>query len=169
MSFVPLICRCYDFLYIRFPFSWSFWEVPKYTLFASQKNREVRLSWVWYTILFFFSKAVVYWIPYYHFRSLLQEQRVSFFNWGILGFLSTISVHHLHNLAYHFHCFGVHSKFWGHIIVLPFYSMKKWKMWKYHLVLGGIMWKYRMKTNGIMWNIYVFIAQIMWKVLSLQL
>ena len=79
MSFVPLICRCYDFLYIRFPFSWSFWEVPKYTLFASQKNREVRLSWVWYIILFFFSKAVVYWIPYYHLRSLLQEQRVSFF------------------------------------------------------------------------------------------
>ena len=82
MGFVPLICRCYVFLYIRLPFNASFWEVPKHTLFASQKKREVRLSWVWYTILFFFSKAVVYWIPCYHFRSLLQEQRVSFFNFG---------------------------------------------------------------------------------------
>ena len=94
MGFVLLICRCYEFLYIRLPFSWSFWEVPKYTLFASQKNREVRLSWVWYTILFFFSKAVVYWIPYYHFRSLLQEQRVSFFNfWCHFWCHSEFSVH----------------------------------------------------------------------------
>ena len=27
--------------------------MPKQTLFASQKKREIRLSWVWYTILFF--------------------------------------------------------------------------------------------------------------------
>ena len=53
MHFAPLICRCYVFLYICLPFNTSFWEVPKHTLFASQKKREVRLSWVWYTILFF--------------------------------------------------------------------------------------------------------------------
>ena len=100
--------------------------MPKHTLFASQKKREVGLSWVWYTILFFFSKAVVYCPPYYHFRSLLQEQRVSFFNWGILGLLSTISVHHLHNLAYFFivlgftlgFILGFTQSFGVHIIVL---------------------------------------------------
>ena len=53
MHFAPLICGCYVFLYICLPFNTSFWEVPKHTLFASQKKREVRLSWVWYTILFF--------------------------------------------------------------------------------------------------------------------
>ena len=121
IGFVPLICRCYVFLYICLPFSRNFWEVLKHTLFASQKKREIRLSWVWYTILFFFSKAVVYWIPYYHFRSLLQEQRVSFFNWGILGFLSTISVHHLHNLAYLFIVLGFSlGLIWGSLKVLRF-------------------------------------------------
>ena len=40
----------------------------------------------------------------------------------ILNFLSTFllfcplfrfNIYYLHNLEYHFHCFGVHSKFWG--------------------------------------------------------
>ena len=43
MGFVPLICRCYMFLYIRLPFNRSFWEVPKYILFASQKKRDLGL------------------------------------------------------------------------------------------------------------------------------
>ena len=41
MGFIPLICRCYMFLYIRLPFNRNFWEVPKYTLFASQKKRDL--------------------------------------------------------------------------------------------------------------------------------
>ena len=41
MGFIPLICRCYMFLYIRLPFKRNFWEVPKYTLFASQKKRDL--------------------------------------------------------------------------------------------------------------------------------
>ena len=77
-------------------------------------------------------------------------------------------VHHLHNLAYHFHCLGVHFRvhFGVHINVLTFYSIK---MGNDYLVLVGIMWKYRMKKSRIMWNIYVFMTRIMWKVLSLQL
>ena len=40
MSFVPLICRCYVFLYIRLPFSRSFWEVPN-ILFLLLKRRKI--------------------------------------------------------------------------------------------------------------------------------
>ncbi len=105
MGFVPLICRCYQFLYIRLPFTRSFWEVPKHALFASQKKREVGLSWVWYTILFFFSKAVVCWITYYNLRSLIQEQRVSFFNFWCHSWLLEC---HFFSLEYHSLPFGCH-------------------------------------------------------------
>ena len=40
MSFVPLICRCYVFLYIRLPFNTSFWEVPN-ILFLLLKRRKI--------------------------------------------------------------------------------------------------------------------------------
>ena len=44
MHFAPLICRCYEFLYIRLPFNRCFGEVPKHSLFASQKKRDIGLS-----------------------------------------------------------------------------------------------------------------------------
>jgi len=97
-------------------FNRSFWKVPKHTLFVSQKKREVGLSWVWYAILFFFSKAVVYCPHTIHFRSLVQEHRVSFINsWchplllGVISFALSII---LCLFGCHFDChFGCHLFF----------------------------------------------------------
>ena len=129
------------FLYIRLPLCRCFLGVPKHTLFASQKKINLGLSEVWYTILFFFSQAIVYWISYSHFWCLLQEHRVSFLNYwchfgchsgfpiNLFAFLVHLfcllfrfsvyffclhfhfSVHNLHYLAYLFQRFGAHLGF----------------------------------------------------------
>ena len=135
MGFVPLICRCYEFLYIRLPFRRSFWEVPKHTLFASQKKRDLGFRGMVYHIFFLFSSSRLLnpitvisevWFKNREFHSLIFgvifRVTLTVILGVILNFLSTFllfcplfrfNIYFLHNLEYHFHCFGVHSKFWG--------------------------------------------------------
>ena len=97
-----------------------------YSFCFSKEERSRTFMGMVYHLIFLFQSSRLLPPPYNHFRSLLQEQRVSFFNWGILGLLSTISVHHLHNLAYFFivlgftlgFILGFTQSFGVHIIVL---------------------------------------------------
>ena len=131
--------RCYEFLYIRFPFSWSFWEVPKHTLFASQKKRDLGFQRCGIPSYFSFPKQsfiaphTIISEVYFNNREFIlffwchSEFSVHFF---CPLFLSTFffcllywvslhlfclhfryNVHHLNYLAYHFYCFRVNSKF----------------------------------------------------------
>ena len=179
-------CQNILFLFSKEERFWTFIGVVYHLIFLFQSSRllnpiqsfqkftSITESFILY---FFVSFLVSFWIfcPPFYVSCLL----FCLLNWAVHLFCLHFcyNVHHLHNLAYHFHClrvhfrvlFGVHSKFWGSYYRAAILFDKLWKMWNNHLVLVGIMWKYRMKINGIMWNIYVFIAQIMWKVLSLQL
>ena len=124
MGFIPLICRCYMFLYIRLPFNRNFWEVPKYTLFASQKKRD--LGFHRYGIPSYFSFPEQSFIEliqsFLKFTSIIE----SFILYFLVSFLVSFwifcppfyvscplfcllywvsvhfYVHHLHNLAYLF-------------------------------------------------------------------
>ena len=143
MGFVPLICICYMFLCIRLHFYTSFWEVPKHSLFAFQKKREVGFRGMVYHIFFLFSSSRLLnpitvisevWFKNREFHSLIFgvifRVTLTVILGVILNFLSTFllfcplfcplfcllfrfNIYYLHNLEYHFHCFGVQSKFWG--------------------------------------------------------
>ena len=96
MGFVPLICRCYVFLYIRLPFSRSFWEVPKYTLFASQKNRDLGFRGMVYHIIFLFQSCRLLntILSFQKFASITESFILYFFvsflvSWGFIASLIT--------------------------------------------------------------------------------
>ena len=118
--------------------------MPKYTLFSSQKKREIGVSWIWYTIIFFFSKAVVYLTSYYHFRSLLQEQRVSIFNfWCHYWCHPLLLGHHFQRLEY-LKSTPKHKSLWS----------KNWRqafniyIYFLEITLPSVSTKYQSKLSG---------------------
>ena len=80
MGIVPLVCRCYVFLYIRLPFNTSFWEVPKYTLFAPQKNRDLGFRGMVYHLIFLFQSSRLL-PPILSFQKFVSIIESSFFFW----------------------------------------------------------------------------------------
>ena len=84
--------------------------MSKYILFASQKNRDLGFRGMVYHLIFFESSNLLN--EYYHFRGLIQEQRVSFINsW-------------CHSLLLECHFGGCHSESSVHLflpILLDFF------------------------------------------------
>ena len=58
MGFVPLICRCYVFLYIRLPFGQWFLKMSDLTLFCLSKEERFRiLIGLLYQLIFLFQSS----------------------------------------------------------------------------------------------------------------
>ena len=151
-SFIPLICRCYVFLYIHLPFDQWFLKMPDLTLFCFSKEERFRiLIGLLYQLIFLFqsSNLLNRILSFQRFDSRTESFLLCLltiilgvilnFLSTFLHFLSTFSVYHLHNFAYLFivlgftlgftlgFILGCTQSFGVHIIVLPFYSMKNGK------------------------------------------
>ena len=128
---MPKLMLCSFHLYLLYVslYPSTFWKVvfksAKSYSFCFSKEERYRTYIGMVTIFIFLFQSSVFWTPYYHLRRLLQEHRVSFFNFWCHFWCH---IHHswchpllleCHSLSFgcHFRChidchFGVHSKFW---------------------------------------------------------
>ena len=81
MGFVPLICRCYVFLYIRLPFNTSFWEVPNILFLLLKRRKILDFHRCGIPSYFSFPKQSVIAPPILSFQKFASVTESSFFFW----------------------------------------------------------------------------------------
>ena len=125
MGFVPFICRCYMFLYIRLPFARWFSKVPNHTLFACQKKRDLGFHRYGIPSYFSFPKQ-----SFIEPHTVISEVYFNNREFHPLFFWCHFLNLEYHSLSFgchfrsHFDChFGCHSEFSVHLFCLLFAIM----------------------------------------------
>ena len=136
MGFVPLICRCYEFLCICLPFDGRFSVVPNHTIFACQKKINWGVYWAGNLLFLFSSSRLLNPIQSFQKFGSITESFILYFS--VLFFLCHFwcHIHHswchplllgCHFLSLEYHSlslgchFGCHSEFSVHFFVSVYF------------------------------------------------